>query len=154
MDKYGVDSEEGDSWKQLEYSKAGFLKRILCALERVVISKDYDFLYGALFWEHGFLLYAIACLLWFSKYQHFSYTQKKGKWICEVLSCCLISCVKAALSWEVLIVIILSQNSVISFRQCYYLRLCLCPSQTDVFIYMSDLNRKTKGTLPMALYFL
>ena len=79
MDKYGVDWEEGDSWKQLEYSKAGFLKRILCALERVVISKDYDFLSGALFWEHGFtwLLYAIACLLWFSKYQHFSYMQKK-----------------------------------------------------------------------------
>lgn len=35
-----------------------------------------------------------------------------------------------------------------SFRQCYYLRLCLCPSQTDVFIYMSDLNRKTKGLCP------
>lgn len=73
--------------------------------------------------------------------------QKGGKWVCEMMSC-LISCMKAALSWEILIVIILEQNLAMSFRQCYYLRLCLCPSQTDVFIYMSDLNRKTKGLCP------
>lgn len=33
-----------------------------------------------------------------------------------------------------------------SFRQCSYLRLSLCPRQTDVFIYMSDLIRKTKDS--------
>lgn len=117
----------------------------------MVISKDCDFLHGALFWEHGFtwLLYAIACFLWLSKHQHFSYMQKWGKWICEMVSC-LISCIKAALFWEILIVIILSQNLAMSFRQYYHLRFCLWPSQTDVFIYMSDLNRKTKGTLPTA----
>lgn len=33
-----------------------------------------------------------------------------------------------------------------SFRQHSYLRLSLCPCQTDVFIYMSDLIRKTKDS--------